>query len=85
MFALRQSCPHTPCYVATRIHAVYITNICAQWRSWIMHCATNRKVAGSVLDGVVGIFHRLNPSRCTMALGTTHTLIEMNNKDIAWR
>jgi hypothetical protein len=28
-----------------------------QWRSWFKHCATSRKVAGSVPDGVIGIFH----------------------------
>jgi hypothetical protein len=27
------------------------------WRSWLRHCATNRKAAGSILDGVVDIFH----------------------------
>jgi hypothetical protein len=26
-------------------------------RSLLMHCATSRKVAGSILDGVTGIFH----------------------------
>ena len=24
---------------------------------WLRCCATNRKVAGSILDGVIGIFH----------------------------
>jgi len=24
---------------------------------WLRYCATNRKVAGSVPDGVIGIFH----------------------------
>ena len=24
---------------------------------WLRHCATNRKVAGSVPDDVIGIFH----------------------------
>jgi hypothetical protein len=24
---------------------------------WLRHCATNWKVAGSILDGVIGIFH----------------------------
>jgi hypothetical protein len=33
------------------------------------HCATNRKVAGSIPDGVTGIFHLHNPSGRTMALG----------------
>ena len=27
-----------------------------QWRSWLRHSATRRKVAGSILDGVIGIF-----------------------------
>jgi hypothetical protein len=24
---------------------------------WLRHCATNRKVAGSIPDGIIGIFH----------------------------
>ena len=39
-----------------------------RWRSWLRHCATSRKVAGSIPDGVTGIFHRHNPSDRTMAL-----------------
>jgi hypothetical protein len=27
------------------------------WHSWLRHCATSRKVAGSIPDGVTGIFH----------------------------
>jgi hypothetical protein len=27
------------------------------WRSWLRHCATSRKVAGSIPNGVIGIFH----------------------------
>ena len=27
------------------------------WRSWLRHCATSRKVAGSIPDGVTEIFH----------------------------
>ena len=38
-------------------------------RSWLRHCATSRKVAGSIPDGVIGIFHWHNPSGRTMALG----------------
>jgi hypothetical protein len=26
-----------------------------RWRSWLRHCATSRKVAGSIPDGVIGI------------------------------
>ena len=28
-----------------------------QWRSWLKHCATSRKVASSIPDGGIGIFH----------------------------
>ena len=27
------------------------------WRSWLRICATRRKVAGSIPDDVIGIFH----------------------------
>ena len=36
----------------------------------------SRKVAGSIPDGVMGIFHWFNPSGRTMALGSTHLLKE---------
>ena len=49
----------------------------SQWCSWLKQCATSRKVASSILDGVTGIFHEHNPSGLTIALGSTHTLIEM--------
>ena len=32
----------------------------ARWTAvaqWLMHCGTNRKVAGSIPTGVTGIFH----------------------------
>jgi hypothetical protein len=48
-----------------------------RWRSWWMHCATSRKVAGSVPDRVIGIFHWHNPSGRTMALGSTSPLTEI--------
>ena len=43
--------PHSQGYGVTR------------WRSWLRHCATNRKVAGSIPDGVTGIFlwHSFRP------------------------
>jgi hypothetical protein len=28
-----------------------------RWRSWLTHYATDQKVAGSIPDGVIGIFH----------------------------
>jgi hypothetical protein len=34
-----------------------ITNLWGtRWRIWLRHCATSRKVAGSIPDGVIGIF-----------------------------
>jgi hypothetical protein len=36
---------------------------------WLRYCATNRKVAVSIPDGVIGIFYRHNPYDRTMALG----------------
>ena len=36
-------------------------SLVTRWCSWLRHCATSRKVAGSIFDG-------LNPSSCTMAL-----------------
>ena len=42
---------------------------------WLRCYATNRKVAGSILAGVIGIFHWYkNPSDRTMALGSTQPL-----------
>jgi len=47
---------------------------------WLRCCATNRKVAGLILGGVIGIFHWHNPSGHTMALGLTQPLTEMSKK-----
>ena len=43
-----------------------------------------RKVAGSIPDGVIGIFHSHNPSDRTMALGSTLLLTEMSTRIISW-
>jgi hypothetical protein len=45
---------------------------------WLRHCATNRKVADSIPDGVIGIFYWYNPSGRTMVLGLTQPLTEMS-------
>jgi len=47
------------------------------------HCATSRKVAGSIRGGVIGIFHRHNPSGRTIALGSTQPLTEMSTRNIS--
>ena len=47
-------------------------------------CATNRKIAGSIQDGVIGIFHWHNLSDLTMALGSTQPLTEMSTRMFSW-
>ena len=51
---------------------------------WLRCCATNRKVADSIPDGVIEIFHWHNPSDRTMALGSTQPLTEMSVRNISW-
>ena len=51
---------------------------------WLRCCATNRKVAGSIPDGLIGIFHWHNPSDRTIALGSTQPLTEMSTRRISW-
>ena len=46
-----------------------------RWRSWLRHCVTSRKVASSIPDGVIGIFHWHNSSGRTVAVGLTQPLI----------
>jgi hypothetical protein len=48
------------------------------------HCATNRKVAGLIPDGVTGIFQWLNPSGRIVALGSTQLLTEMSTRNPSW-
>jgi hypothetical protein len=51
---------------------------------WLRHCATNQKEAGSIPDGVNGIFYSHNPSGSTMALGSTQPLTEMSTRNTSW-
>jgi len=55
-----------------------------RWRSWLRHCAPSRKVAGSIPDGVTGIFHWHNPPGRTVALGLTQPLTEMSTRNVSW-
>jgi hypothetical protein len=48
--------------------------------SWLRHYATSWKVACSILDEVTGYFNLPNPSSCTIALGPTLFLAEMNTR-----
>ena len=40
-----------------RLLMPYFEGLGTWWHSWLRHCATSRKVAGSIPDGVIGIFH----------------------------
>jgi hypothetical protein len=51
----------------------------------LRHCATNRKVTGSIPDGAIGIFRWHNPSSRTLALRLTQPLTEMSTRNISWR
>jgi hypothetical protein len=42
------------------------------------------RYAGSIPDGVIGIYHWHNPSCRTMALGSTQPLTEMSTRCISW-
>jgi hypothetical protein len=44
-----------------------------------------RKIAGSIPDGVIGIFHQHNPSGCTLAVALAQPLTEMSTSNITWR
>jgi hypothetical protein len=62
----------------------HISHSGTRWRSWLRHCATSRKVGGSIPDGVTGIVHWHNPSGRTMFLGLTQPLTEMNTRNNSW-
>jgi len=54
------------------------------WCSWFRRCVTSRKVAGSIPDGVNGIFHSYKPFVRNMALGLTQPLTEISTRNISW-
>jgi len=55
-----------------------------RWRSWLRHCATSGKVAGSIPYGVIGIFHSRNPYGRTLVLQSTQPLAKMCTSSICW-
>jgi hypothetical protein len=63
---------------------IHNTSMDTRWCSWSKHCATSREVAGSLPNGVTGIFHWHNPSGRTTALGSMQHLKEMNTRKIYW-
>ena len=55
-----------------------------RWRSWLRHFATSRKVACSIPDGVIGIYHWHNPTGLIMTLEYTQPLTETSTQNIFW-
>jgi hypothetical protein len=41
------------------------------WLIWLRHCGACRKMAGSIPDVIIEMFHWLNPSGRNMAVGST--------------
>jgi hypothetical protein len=54
------------------------------WRSYLRHCANSWKVAVSIADGTIGIFHWHNNSSRTTALVSTQPLTEMSTRNTYW-
>ena len=71
------------------LHVVPLTEhtnfVCwgAQWRGWFRHCATGRKIAGSIPDCVTGIFHWHKPAGRNMALRSTQPPTETCTRNIS--
>ena len=57
---------------------------CQQRRNWLRHCATSRKVVGSIPDGFNGIFHWGMLSGRTMALVSTRLIAETSIRNTSW-
>jgi len=63
---------------------IHLSDAFTAYSSWLRHCATSRKVAGSISGGVIRNIHWINPSGCTMVLGSTQPLTEMSTRYISW-
>jgi hypothetical protein len=55
-----------------------------RWRTWLQHCATRQKVAGSIPDVALEFFIDMILPACTMALGSIQPLTEMSTRDVSW-
>jgi hypothetical protein len=58
--------------VGTRLHT----------SSWFGHYTTSRKIAGSISNEIIRFFICPNPSRSTLALGSTRPLTEMSTRNV---
>jgi hypothetical protein len=71
-------------YFGVTVYIPYIRYCATAVAQWLKFCATNQKVAGSILDGVMEFFIDINPSDRNMALGSTQPLREMSTGSISW-
>jgi hypothetical protein len=72
--------PHAPLHIYIYIYKGARSGIVVK----TLHYTTNRQVAGSIPDGVIGIFQLHNPSGHTVALGLTQPLTEVSTRCISW-
>jgi len=75
--------PYAPAAITLRKYSWYSFLLETAVSQWLRCCATNMKFAGSIPNGVMGIFHWYNPSDRTMALGSTQPLTEMSTRSIS--
>jgi len=66
--------------VTLQINSTYYITLGDRGSTVVNGCTTNRKVAFSIPDGVIGVFHWHNPSDRTMFLGSTQLLTEMSTR-----
>jgi hypothetical protein len=67
-YILAMKMEHTECSETSAFKLDTPVNRGTRYHSWLRHCVTRRKVAGSFPDGVTGILHWHNPSGRTRAL-----------------
>jgi hypothetical protein len=60
---------------------VFVYVLGTRWCGLFRHCATSRRVAGSIPDSVNRIFYWHNLSGCTMAMGSTQPLAKMSTRN----
>ena len=75
---------HSLTIYRVRIYQYLISFWGARWHSWLRNCATSRKVAVSIPDGVTGIFQWHNPSGRTMTLGSNQPQTGLSTRCISW-
>jgi hypothetical protein len=84
LLLLRILTSHIASAVFFSVFGIYILKYFMIWRSWLRHCATSQKVAGTIPDGVIGIFLWDIPSGRTIALALTEPTIEMSTRNNSW-